>query len=266
LGWDEVWSEEASLKFANWMSEIEALGNIKIRRCAALSHSRVELHTFVDASQYAYAAVVYSRVKTQDEVIVSLLSAKSRLAPIQKKKPVTIPRLELLGCLIGSRLANSVKEALRLKGVEEFYWTDSSTALAWIKRQEHWGTFVGNRTAEIGKLTNIENWRHVPGELNPADLPSRGCSPKELMESKWWEGPEWLIGDPSQWPNYTPELNEEEIEQELRKTPAKSNMVVPEEQPRFSRYLSNVKIFGWVWRFIENSRKRKEYIEICHPC
>ena len=86
MGWDEIWSEETSLKFANWMSEIEALENIKIRRCAELSHSRVDLHTFVDASQYAYAAVVYSRIETRDEVIVSLLSAKSRLAPIQKKK------------------------------------------------------------------------------------------------------------------------------------------------------------------------------------
>jgi len=63
-----------------------------------------------------------------------------------------------------------VKEASRLTEVEEFYWTDSSTALAWIKSQEHWGIFVGNRTAEIGKLTNIKNWRHVPGELNPADF------------------------------------------------------------------------------------------------
>ena len=46
----------------------------------------------------------------------------------------------------------------------------------------------------------------------------------------------------------------EEIEQELRKTPAKSNMVVAEEQPRFSRYLSNVEVFSWIWRFVENSR------------
>ena len=29
LGWDEVWSEEAGLKFPNWMTEIKALGNIK---------------------------------------------------------------------------------------------------------------------------------------------------------------------------------------------------------------------------------------------
>ncbi|GFW56800.1 integrase catalytic domain-containing protein [Trichonephila clavipes] len=45
-----------------------------------------------------------------------------------------------------------------------------------------------------------ENWRHVPGRMNPADVLSRGCSPRHLLESKWFEGPEWLLRDAKTWP------------------------------------------------------------------
>ncbi|GFS34197.1 uncharacterized protein NPIL_218581 [Nephila pilipes] len=47
--------------------------------------------------------------------------------------------------------------------------------LSWIKKKEPWNTLVGNRVKEIRDLTNIDDWRHVPGEVNPADLATRCC-------------------------------------------------------------------------------------------
>ncbi|GFW02641.1 SCAN domain-containing protein 3 [Trichonephila clavipes] len=36
--------------------------------------------------------------------------------------------------------------------------------------------------------------------MNPADVLSRGCSPRHLLESKWFGGTEWLLGDAVTWP------------------------------------------------------------------
>ena len=145
------------------------------------TQSCLQLHGFSDASQDAYAAVIFLRASNNQSVSVQLLLAKSRVAPL--KRP-TIPRLELLGCVIAVRLIRQVKDALNLNDVPTYFWCDSSTALAWIKRNENWNTFVRNRVEEVHKSTVSEQWRHVPGTLNLADLPSRGCSVSKLIESQ----------------------------------------------------------------------------------
>ncbi|GFS83897.1 uncharacterized protein TNCV_2363351 [Trichonephila clavipes] len=88
----------------------------------------------------------------------------------------------------------------RLENVPIYCWSDSVNALYWIKRKENWGTFVNNRVQEIRRLTNPEDWKHIPGILNPADLPSRGCGVVELIASLWWEGPSWLNKPREEWP------------------------------------------------------------------
>ena len=48
-----------------------------------------------------------------------------------------------------------------------------------------------NRVLEIRKLFPVECWKHIPGIKNPADIPSRGTTPLELLVSKLWQnGPE----------------------------------------------------------------------------
>jgi len=71
---------------------------------------------------------------------------------------------------------------------------------------------------EIISFTQPEDWRHVPGSLNPADLPSRGSSPAELVSSRWWEGPAWLRLSPLQWPAAEVSVNEEEVLTEKKKS------------------------------------------------
>ena len=62
-----------------------------------------ELHRFSDASEKAYGCCVYLKWLTKNNFIsTSLVALKSRLAPYKNK--ITIPRLELLGNLLLSRL------------------------------------------------------------------------------------------------------------------------------------------------------------------
>ena len=70
------------------------------------------IHGFCDASKMAYAAVTYLVIRTASSTYVRFLASKTRVAPIDKQ---TIPRLELLSCLILERLLKDVEEALRLE-------------------------------------------------------------------------------------------------------------------------------------------------------
>jgi len=124
-------------------------------------------------------------------------------------KQLTIPRLELLAATIGDRLAVSVKKEIEQGNPSLFFWSDSFTVIAWIQRQDSWGDFIWNRIQEIRSLTTREAWRHVPGAMNPTDLPSRGCSVRQLLDSKWWEGPPWLKLPPEDWPSGKSQADED---------------------------------------------------------
>lgn len=112
----------------------------------SVSTENLQLHLFTDASKDAYAAVVFLRVDTGTQGRVQFIMAKSRLSPLAQARKITIPRLELPGCVIGARLVHGVVKAFSFSDIPLYCWSDSSTALAWIRRDDQWGTFVHNRT------------------------------------------------------------------------------------------------------------------------
>ncbi|GFX92617.1 integrase catalytic domain-containing protein [Trichonephila clavipes] len=114
----------------------------------------------------------------KSDVKVTLVRAKARVAPLN---PLSIPRLELMACCIGSRLANSIVNALNLPNLRITFWSDSTTALWWIKEKG-------------------------------VDLLSRGCSPQQMLISRWWEGPLWLRESPEYWPLGETPGDSEEVE------------------------------------------------------
>ncbi|XP_033317809.1 uncharacterized protein LOC117215568 [Bombus bifarius] len=96
--------------------------------------------------------------------------------------------------------------ALATKISRIVYWTDSTIVLHWIRSSSHTlKTFVANRVAEIQTKTNTSDWRHVPPDDNPADLISRGQTPKEfLCPSIWKNDPRWLLQSENYWPVWSP--------------------------------------------------------------
>ena len=183
------------------INELSLLSSIQVPRCyyrLKQTPVSVQLHGFSDASELAYAAVVYIRCDYgENDVETRLVTAKSRVAPLKRQ---TIPRLELLGTLILARLMEGLVSHLR--GVIEVYcWTDSMTVLLWIRNKNIYRQYVQSRINEIRQRTNGFCWQHCPGNVNPADLPSRGMSAKQMVNSSmWWNGPEFLKLPAKEWP------------------------------------------------------------------
>ncbi|GIX92676.1 reverse transcriptase [Caerostris darwini] len=193
LDWDEELTLDMQLRYRRWAKHIAIIEKCRIpRRILYGNFKKATLHIFTDASAHGYACCSFLRCEDEGEVKVSLISAKARVAPVQSP---TIPRLELLGAAIGARIASTILEALDLP-LKTYFWTDSMIVLGWITNTEPWNTFVGNRVKEIRELTKMEDWRFVPGDVNPADLPSRSCNWFELLQSRWWESPKWLYEPP----------------------------------------------------------------------
>ena len=195
LDWDQELIGE-SLK--EWEKLTTALREeditLTIPRCYGAERGKsVRLAGFCDASERAYGAVVYLRLEGDGGARVRFLASKTRVAPT---KAMTIPRLELMSALLLSRLCKSVEEALKevVELEETSCFTDSRVALHWIRGvDQQWKQFVENRVVSIRGLMPEQRWKHCPGKLNPADIPSRGMLPGELEKNQMWlNGPEWL--------------------------------------------------------------------------
>ena len=104
--------------------------------------------------------------------------------------------MELLGAVLGSNLLNFLKEEVFKSGIKTFLWTDATIALGWIESSSaRYKPFVGNRIAEIQRVCSkhAARWMWVPGDQNPADIPSRGIWPLDEKQTQlWMEGPEFL--------------------------------------------------------------------------
>ena len=197
--WDDVVSDEIKTKWLSLLNSIEELGSVRIPRFAFIDRKKirsVELHGFSDSSLSLYCAVVYARIVTATGIKVFFWTSKTKVAPL---KTVSIPRLELLGCLLLADLISDIKRAImgRLKIDKIVCWTDSSVALCWIRgKEKSWKAWVENRVVKVRKVVPREMWFHVAGVDNPADAPTRACDDfVNLFEGIWFSGPSFLLNE-----------------------------------------------------------------------
>lgn len=145
MSWDQRLNSELAEKWSKFRSELKCLDELEIPRWLnTLSTCQsIQLHGFSDASQVAYAAVVFIRVEDDNGFVqVSMVTAKTRVAPI---KIMTIPRLELCAAVLLANLLHQTQKSLELSNVNTFAWSDSKIVLAWLKGSpSKWNAFVAH--------------------------------------------------------------------------------------------------------------------------
>ena len=283
LDWDDELTEPLTISARAWFNELTELKQLQIPRYLCedeRASETISLHTFVDASEAAYGAVVYARCLKKDGCVTrNIVAAKSRVAPTIS---TSIPRLELMAAVVGTRLAIRIAKVLDIPMSSATFWSDSTNALWWIRgRSRQFKPFVANRVGEIQTYTNPDQWRHVTTALNPADFISRGMKATELIEnSKWWSGPDFLGDSEKNWPT-NKEFEQPVWGAELKRstgTPRNYNLEVENnsfrdsvfmsatategsqasiDPSRYSSWLKLKRIRAWIDRFIENCQKPK---------
>ncbi|CAL8100448.1 unnamed protein product [Orchesella dallaii] len=199
--WDEVLPPLLQEKWKSWLLELPTISNIRIPRCYSpfLKNGNVTLHIFCDASEVAYAAVGYLLIENGEDKQVSFILGKARVAPL---KPLSIPRLELLAAVMAVRLSSTIKKEIKVNISSTIYWSDSRNVVCWIRSDARkYKQFVGHRIGEILENSDVDEWRWIPGKLNPADEATRETGiPITSAESRWLLGPVFLHVHQTQWP------------------------------------------------------------------
>ncbi|XP_037298672.1 uncharacterized protein LOC119190571 [Manduca sexta] len=235
MSWEERVPEEDGKLFATWLSQLSAIGQLRIpRHYGPTSHERrIELHVMCDASEQAYAAVAYWRMVGQENVTLSLVAAKAKVAP---RRTQTIPRLELQAAVIG--------------------------LIHWIRNDERRYTpFVAHRLREIAELTDKSEWRWLPTTHNVADEATRLRSDAVSEDSRWFRGPDFLLEPEQSWPT-------------RRKSGRRSRGPAHHREPgkerwlpdptRFSKYETLVRATARVLAFADIARRKTPHLEVGH--
>ncbi|XP_045505896.1 uncharacterized protein LOC123702247 [Colias croceus] len=267
IEWDDQIPEEIYKEWIKVRNDISMIKDIKLPRWI---HTRncdsIELHGFCDSSMKAYACVIYCRVnKGEDSHNITLLVGKTRLVPTSKV--VTLPRLELSGALLLSKLMNKVKECLKCNDIKMYGWADSTVVLGWLQgNAARWKTFVANRVQQITKVMPPDCWRYVKSEENPADCASRGLSASQLKDhSLWWQGPKWLstFSDKTKKVTYSTD-QELKVSKQVTATVTnhQNNSIIIDILSKHSTFRKAVRIVAWMCRFTNNKKKYQSYLSV----
>ncbi|XP_071640001.1 uncharacterized protein [Temnothorax longispinosus] len=146
--WDTPMPAEDADRWRDFHKELPVLENVRIPRW--MKHgppgSLLELHGFADASERAYAAVLYLRAETENGIVTTLVCAKTKVAPLKK---ISLARLELCAADLLTRLTEHTLTVFQLT-IPAHLWFDFEVVLAWIRSHPaRWKTFVANRVTSI---------------------------------------------------------------------------------------------------------------------
>lgn len=134
IDWDCELPSDILIDWNKFISDMPHLARLSIPRLFLdREFVQLKLHGFADASLKAFGACIYFRaVYNNQTVSCSLVSSKSRIAPL---KTISLPRLELCPALLLSKLTERILCIFK----NRFFtfhsinlWTDSQITLCWI--------------------------------------------------------------------------------------------------------------------------------------
>ncbi|XP_053685875.1 uncharacterized protein LOC128735413 [Sabethes cyaneus] len=265
--WDQEIPHDINEHWRLWADSLQQLDQLRIPRCYFRSSNdltRLQIHLFVDASETAYAAVVFFRLETDRGIEVALVGAKTKVAPL---KTLSIPRLELKAAVLGIRLMETVQKYHSYTVNQRYCWSDASTVLAWVRSTDHrrYHKFVAVRIGEILSSTQQSEWRWVPSALNVADQATKwNNNPQVTSSDPWLRGPDFLYESEDRWPKQrTVTPTEEELRPiHLHAAHFAPNMVFA----RFDQWTKMHRVAAYVLRGIDNFRRRRtnDKVELGH--
>lgn len=207
---------------------------------------------FLDAEEQAGATVAYLRTNHGRKIDCIFLGAKTKVATLRLR---SIPRLELDAAVMESRFAKRILDELSITVSKTYFWCDSKTVLGWIKSNTYRNNkFVAFRVAEIQDDDRVGIWRYVPSKLNVAGEATKWIrTPKLEVDSRWFQGPSFLLDAEDKWPKDV--VTEPEIMEELLGIHVTQQPFI--DVTRFSKWSKLLRTMAYVIRFLNIKFKMK---------
>ena len=139
--------------------------------------------------------------------------------------------------------------------LQMYAWSDSTIVLCWLSTPPaKLKTYVCNRVMDTVSRIPATHWRYVPTDCNPADVASRGATPRQLISFElWWKGPTWLLQPPSTWPARTDWRNQKDLA-ETKPAVLLTSPPLEDLTEAFSSYTHLKRVMSWCLRFVYNCR------------
>ena len=103
------------------------------------------------------------------------------------------PRLKLCEALLAVEAVDRITKEIDIPIWDTVFYTDSKVVLGYVcNESRRFHIYMANRIQTIRKISSPDKWRYVESSNNLADLSIRGLHPKDLAESSWLRGPEFL--------------------------------------------------------------------------
>ena len=137
VDWDTEISEQHEAHHRKWREELHLLSEVKLPRhyFGKKIPVTIELHGYSDASEEAFATVVFVRaIYASGPPSSCLVVSKTKVAP---PKTRTIPQLELCGAHLLAKLLTTTRQSLNILLENVFANCDSTVVLAWLDGSPH---------------------------------------------------------------------------------------------------------------------------------